>query len=363
MAFAAVLSPGQVIEDTPAPQSQEWEQNLNNGMICPDCRMNPPELDHNFQTGDFVCMNCGLVLGQRLVDNRSEWRTFSNDENGGDDPSRVGKAESALDAGGPLETDISFGDGGAKSKDLHRAHNRMTDDKMKKNLHNHFMEIQQVAQQLNLMDSTIEYTKLLFKEVYTDRMLKGKNQEALRAACVMVGARQMGNQVSFKEVNNIAKVPKKDIGRIFKILNVQIKHKPVLQTKKEDGNPASNGTTTSPEELCMRVGAKMMMSPKVTNAAKQIAERQKVLGSLAGRSPLSAAAASMYMSSHLFGEGRPPKECGEEAGVSDSTCRHAYKELFKEKEKLIDKDWLKPEDKDDPVGQIRGGKMERLPAA
>ena len=49
-----------------------------------------PNIIEDFRSGDVVCGNCGLVLGPRIIDTRSEWRTFSNDDGGGDDPSRVG---------------------------------------------------------------------------------------------------------------------------------------------------------------------------------------------------------------------------------------------------------------------------------
>jgi transcription initiation factor TFIIB len=53
-------------------------------------------MEQEFSAGDIICGSCGLVLQSHIVDTRSEWRTFSNDDQGGDDPSRVG------DAGNPL---------------------------------------------------------------------------------------------------------------------------------------------------------------------------------------------------------------------------------------------------------------------
>jgi len=39
-----------------------------------------------------ICSECGLVVGDRVVDVGSEWRTFSN-EKSTSDPSRVGAAQ------------------------------------------------------------------------------------------------------------------------------------------------------------------------------------------------------------------------------------------------------------------------------
>src|SRR5882757_6178644 len=98
------------------PPSKPWEANHNVSIICPDCRETPANLVEEFSSGDMVCGSCGLVLGDRIVDTRSEWRTFSNDDQGNDDPSRVGEAANPLLNGSQLQTEISFGDGNIRSR-------------------------------------------------------------------------------------------------------------------------------------------------------------------------------------------------------------------------------------------------------
>lgn len=46
-------------------------------------------LIEDYRAGDMICSECGLVVGDRVIDVGSEWRTFSN-EKSGVDPSRVG---------------------------------------------------------------------------------------------------------------------------------------------------------------------------------------------------------------------------------------------------------------------------------
>jgi hypothetical protein len=43
-------------------------------LICPDCKDPNPNIVEQFGSGDIVCGNCGMVLGDRIVDTRSEWR-------------------------------------------------------------------------------------------------------------------------------------------------------------------------------------------------------------------------------------------------------------------------------------------------
>lgn len=65
------------------------------------------------------------------------------------------------------------------------------------------------------------------------------------------------------------------------------------------------------------------------------------MGDLAGRSPLSIVAASIYMASFLMGHGKTAKEISGVAHVSDGTIRGAYKQLYAERERLIDPAWIK----------------------
>ena len=53
--------------------------------------------------GDKICSECGLVVGDRVIDISSEWRTFSSDGNKAD-PCRVGASENTLLDGYDIST-------------------------------------------------------------------------------------------------------------------------------------------------------------------------------------------------------------------------------------------------------------------
>jgi transcription initiation factor TFIIB len=58
----------------PKPQQAAFAPDLSVRLICPDCRDPNPTIVEEFGAGDLVCGGCGLVLGDRIVDTRSEWR-------------------------------------------------------------------------------------------------------------------------------------------------------------------------------------------------------------------------------------------------------------------------------------------------
>jgi len=57
-----------------APKELTFGPDLAVRLICPDCRDPNPHIVEEFGSGDLVCGACGLVLGDRIVDTRSEWR-------------------------------------------------------------------------------------------------------------------------------------------------------------------------------------------------------------------------------------------------------------------------------------------------
>ena len=375
--MAQVLSPGAIPDPDPVPvEAAEWQENLNIRLICSECREDPPNLYEDHQSGDTICDSCGIVLGQRGIDTRAEWRTFANDDQGNDDPSRVGDAPNPLLNGNQLETSIAFGDGSLRSKELHRAQNKANAEKNNKGLLQAFKQIGAYCDAYALAPIVSDGAKHIYKDVDESKLFKGKSQEALIAGCIFISCRRNDVPRTFRELHDLTRVSKKDIGKTFKSLEKflmsQEKHKGQKTTmiangmyiavllqgqsaeRRSPGVVAINeeyktSQTTSPSELCARFCSLLNLEQKCTNLAIDIASRMSSGGALAGRSPLSGAAACIYMACQLLSTGKGPKEISEVAKVSDSTIRNAYKSLYHERETLVDKEWLS-----------KGAKMENL---
>ena len=348
-------------------EMEKWNEDLNLHMICKDCKEYPPNLVEEFASGDMVCGSCGLVLGDRIVDTRSEWRTFSNDDQGNDDPSRVGDGANPLLNGAQLQTSIAFGEG-SRSHELHRAHGRSTADKATKGLLAAYKEIGAHCDAVSIPKNVSDTAKHLFKLVDDAKAFKGKSQEAIIAGCIFIACRQCGVPRTFREIYALTKVSKKDIGRTFKALEKFFAQdgQSKLELAASQGkfsvldikillyiNSLSQGiqtgqdqafkttTSTSARELCTRYCSQLgLKSQQFVKVSSGLADKMSTVGDLAGRSPLSVAAACIYMASYLLGKPKTPKEISMVAGVSDGTIRTAYKYLYQERERLIEPEWI-----------------------
>jgi transcription initiation factor TFIIB len=59
--------------DSAAAKAFSFGTDLAVRLICPDCKDPNPHIVEEFGSGDLVCGDCGLVVGDRIVDT-TEWR-------------------------------------------------------------------------------------------------------------------------------------------------------------------------------------------------------------------------------------------------------------------------------------------------
>ena len=327
------------------PELEEWSQNLSTNVICPDCKDDPPNLIEEYSSGDMVCGDCGLVVGARIVDTHSEWRTFSNDDQNNDDPSRVGDAPNLLLKGDQLTTEVAMGDG-KLSKDLRRAQNKTVNDKNNKALVAAYRQIQGYCETMSLPSSVINHTKALYMELQDDtsrNVVKSKPLDVVAAGLIFIACREFQVPRTFREVHKITSVSKKEIGKVFKLL-MDWRQKN-MSLNKGPGLPSGlggDGEMTGKEAIAFvaRYNSKLGITGVVASRIEALATKVDRLNTLAGRSPLSAAGAVIFFVTSLMNETKNIKSIADISGVSDSTIRTSYKFLWEKKEELVDPKWL-----------------------
>jgi len=317
-------------------QQPQFGPDLAIRLICPDCRDPNPKLSEEFSSGDLVCQSCGLVLGDRIVDTRSEWRTFANDE--GDDPSRVGAAADPLMEGiEQLDTMISFRDGGSGiSRELQRAATRAHGSRAERNILTAFRDISAMCEQFSLPKTISDIAKQVYKRSDEEKLLRGKPMEAVVAACIFIACRQAHVPRSFREICKLTQVSKKTLGQCYKALEQAFN-----LTPGASANSNHNGnTTTGAEDLLSRYCNHLDLPPNVQSICRDIIRKARELGIADGRSPVSIAGGAIYFTAHLLGQPRPAKDISTVAGVSEGTIRLVYRFYYAEREKLVDKKWI-----------------------
>ncbi|GJN93394.1 hypothetical protein Rhopal_006449-T1 [Rhodotorula paludigena] len=317
-AFALKVDP-----DAPAAP-QEFRQDLNVRLTCPDCG-DQTELMEEFSSGDLVCGNCG--------------RSFADSE--GDDPSRVGgPADPLLDSAEQLSTVISFKDNNTGvARSLQMAAARVAKDQQGgsgRDLQSAFREIATMCEAISLPRSIIDTTKMLFKRVDEEKVLRGKSEAAIIAACIFIACRQGRVARTFKEIVALTSVSKKEIAAAFKQID-----------KLFDTSSPHGAASTDLDSLISRICNHLALSVPLQRACSLTGQRVVDDGVLAGRNPITIASSCILFVSALWGQRVDPKEIAKVGGVQDSTIRTGYRLLLTVKERIVDQRWFDADRPDD----------------
>ncbi|KAJ2687320.1 transcription initiation factor IIB [Coemansia spiralis] len=300
----------------------EADRQRNVILECPYCRDEVPNLVEDFVSGDYVCGNCGLVLGDRIVDTRTEWRNFADEVL---DPSRVGNLANTFFEGAQLDTLISHsGDkGSGLARSLNRTRGRAIVQRQDQNLVQAYKDITTLCSANGMPTTTVDIAKAFYKRAKKEGLLHGKNNSAIVAVCIFFACRQDNAPRTFKEISALTKVNVKEIGRTFKLLKSKL--------------DTAAGFTSS-NDLIARFCSSLNLDQDTWRIAEILVDKAKGMDNVSGRSPVTIASACIYLSSHLIGSGRDLKAISEIAGVGEAAIRTSYKILYANRNDLLTPD-------------------------
>ncbi|KAK7278933.1 hypothetical protein RJT34_23972 [Clitoria ternatea] len=301
--------------------------------FCSDCKKET-EVVFDHSAGDTVCSECGLVLESHSIDETSEWRTFAN-ESGDNDPVRVGGPSNPLLTDGGLSTVIAKPNGGSGeflSSSLGRWQNRGSNPDRALLLA--FKTIATMSDRLGLVATIKDRANEIYKRVEDQKSSRGRNQDALLAACLYIACRQEDKPRTVKEICSVANgATKKEIGRAKEYI--------VKQLGLENGQSVEMGTIHA-GDFMRRFCSNLGMNNQAVKAAQEAVQKSEEFD--IRRSPISIAAAVIYIITQLSDDKKPLKDISLATGVAEGTIRNSYKDLYPHVSKIIPNWYAKEED-------------------
>lgn len=273
-------------------------------LTCPDC-LEPTPIIEDSKSGYNVCSLCGCTVGPRIIDEGSEWRTFSNDS--GADPSRVGGPSNPLLDVEQLDTLISTTNGYSS---LARTQMKSVMRGPERALLNGFNLVNLYCDRASIPQTVADQAKIIYKSVLEKKLTRGKNTEAVIAACLHLACKHLKCARTFKEMSLICQIPKEEIGKAYKLI------------EKHFDKTALINTDDIVERFCSHLNLTMAEQ----KLAVKISRRAMECGCVAGKSPVSIAAAVIYMVS-LLTRKKIQREICNVTKVSEVTVKNTYKEL------------------------------------
>ena len=291
---------------------------------CSECG-ETKNIIEDYRNGFNVCGRCGCVFKDKVIDEGSEWRSFSDSAK--PDPSRVGSATNPFLDSEQLDTVISAGSG-ANSYVLNKIQMKNYMRGPDRVLKNGFAMIATFCERGFLPQTVVDSAQTVFKKVESKKLLKGKNLEGSIGACIYIACKTEKCPRTFKEISVITSVPKREIGKCYKLISKGI-----------------DTTGIVPQaEIVGRFCSDLNLSHKIQNTARYVAEKVQDLGCLAGRSPDSVASAVIYLTLYLYPEQtHNQKDIQYITNVTEVTIKNTYKDLLPHRRIIIPKEWTDEE--------------------
>ncbi|MFH0836171.1 MAG: transcription initiation factor IIB [Candidatus Micrarchaeota archaeon] len=294
----------------------------NPGVACPDCGSD--RLKRDSEKGEIVCQKCGLVTEENLVHEGPEWRAFDAEQRAS--RARTGAPLKYMSPNKGLVTEIDQYNrdtrGGkiapSQQAQLYRMrkwHKRASiSNSIERNLAIALTELNRVASHLGLSENVRESSALLYRKCVEKGLIRGRQIESVVSAVIYAICRKYGIPRTLDEIAQVAQIPKKEIGRTYRLITQELGLKIPL---------------TQPSFYINRFVTELKLSGETQKKARQILDEAMKKGLISGRGPMGVAAASVYIASVLTGERRTQKEVADVAGVTEVTIRNRYRELKK----------------------------------
>ncbi len=273
--------------------------------------------------GEWICLDTGEVIAERVIDRGPEWRAFTAEEK--EKRSRAGAPITATLHNGGLSTVIDWYDKDATGKKLdlkkrlelirmRKWHTRTRmQSSIDRNLAQAMNELDRIAQQLGLPDYVKEEAAMIYKKAVEKELVRGRAIESVVAAALYAACRIHKIPRTLDEIAKYTKSGRKEVARCYRLLVRELGLKiPIVD----------------PADYAQRIASMLNLSGATVKTAIEIINKAREAGITAGKDPAGIAAAAVYIAALLNDERRTQKEVAAAAGVTEVTVRNRYKELI-----------------------------------
>nr|AAZ32104.1 archaeal transcriptional initiation factor TFB [uncultured euryarchaeote Alv-FOS5] len=290
---------------------------------CPEC--GSTNLRWDYEKAELVCLDCGAIIEESLIDFGPEWRAFDSYQKA--KRQRTGSPIKYTKPNKGLVTEIDkynrdirgsklSPQAASQMGRLRKWHKRSSiASSIERNLTIAMGDLERISSYLGLPSNIREAAALLYRKAVEKGLIRGRLIESVVAAVIYMICRQYGIPRTLDEISEVSGITKKEIGRTYRFLKKELYVDVPL---------------TNPIYYVPRFASALGLSGKVQEKAKEILNEAVEKGLISGRGPTGVAAAAVYIASVMMGERRTQKEVAEVAGVTEVTIRNRYRELKRE---------------------------------
>lgn len=287
---------------------------------CLEC--GSTSLIHDYDTGESVCANCGLVLHEQMIDKGPEWRAFTQEER--ESRSRVGMPTSYSVHDKGLSTTIGRVDRDAFGRKL-PLETRLQMWRLRKwqirsrvhssvegNLSRAMNELDRLSDKLSIRGSIKENAAFIYRKALEKDLVRGRSIAAIVAAALYAACRSSETPRTLREIAEASLLNKKEVARCYRLLLRRLD----IQMPIAD-----------PITYISKIGERVGITGQTQGLAIRILREAKKRRIASGKDPMGLAAAVLYIACRQNNEEKTQTDISHAAGVTEVTIRNRYKSL------------------------------------
>jgi len=294
---------------------------------CPECKSTNLTTDYN--RGELVCDQCGLILSDNYIDPGAEWRAF--DMMQAEQRSRTGAPMNIMLHDKGLNTDIGYGDYdsyGVPIKNRMRSQIRRlrkwqyrirAANSSERNLIRGLKELARMSSLMDLPKNVKEEAAVIYKEAVRKKLIIGRSTDSIVSASLYASCRQCGNPRTLEEVAAASVFGgsqgggRKEIAKSYRVVMRALGLGLKIPT---------------PYDYVSRFCSKLQLPDEVCKETVHILEVANRNNLVVGKSPVSITAAAIYIAAKKCNQKRKQREIAKVAGITEVTIRNRYKEIL-----------------------------------
>ena len=280
-------------------------ENMND-TICNRCKAKN-SIINDYENGEMVCNQCGLVYEERIIDDEYEKRTFQ-DESGDNQIQRVGPPSNPVydnECGG---TNLMIRENG-KTKII-KSYSKSS--KIQKS----FSRIQHFLSQAQVFQSMIEQTKEIYAKISEKEKMQGRRINDIIIGIYYYVCRKNDTAKTIKEISNMFNITERKIKKAINSIKYYFEEP---KTENQLNSIEKNYIETFLEGDINRYNLKMLTYEIISNFNNN--------GILEGKTPKTIAGLSLYLSCKLFNDNLYENNNFYSMFSSRNTLKKAYYEI------------------------------------
>ncbi|MCV0391937.1 MAG: transcription initiation factor IIB [Nitrosopumilus sp.] len=294
--------------------------NSNFKFGCPRC--GKKEIVTDLNSAEIFCVYCGFVIDEKLKN--FGYESFFTDSQ--KDTRRTGMSRTLSRNDFGLSTVI-----GSKNKDVHGnslsfvmsstiKRIRIQDNRSQLSKYSDtnfkvaFEFLERIQDKLGVSDSVKETAAYIYRKAVEQKITAGRQIYSVIAASMYIACRNTMTLRNLNDVSKAADIKRKNLSQSYRAIVKQLDLKIPLVNQTNYVSKISNT---------------LKISSSTKNLALQILKKAVELDMMAGRDPVGMAAAAVYYSGVIRGDGVSQIQVADASGITSVTVRNRFHELKK----------------------------------